>query len=447
MLCIFGWLAASGRETLAIAVLLLPLQLLAWLLMGRSSFLLLLYFSTLLPLTSLEMMPSFYVFPFFYLGTAILLILSRQRETERSVSAPVSPERFWFILLGVTVFTAGVSAAIRGWGGPGLVRGSIRALTMLVYAWLFASLPTDHHQIERLALAVVLGTAGTCMLLPLLPGAVGEATVLGGKVIQSPFAVINLNALAAFLAGVAALALGLAVGAGGLARKALIGTAILVLVAALLYTKSRGAWAGLGVALLYISWRSRSRGLLLVAILTLLATLSLETFRVLLLKRVTETSTQDPSLLGRYLLWKYALLVSRDNWLFGVGMENFRHVKQLYGFPWPGKYGLFFNAHSLYLEFLVGLGIPGVASLLVLAGRTLRGLNRCAREFSAERRGLALGLYAALLAQLVHGLFDALTWQHGAFTFLGVTLGLGLAFVRVSRSSLAPEVLADRRAC
>jgi putative inorganic carbon (HCO3(-)) transporter len=184
----------------------------------------------------------------------------------------------------------------------------------------------------------------------------------------------------------------------------------------------------------------------LLAAAILLALLSLDVFRANVFSRIEATSTTDMSLAGRILLWVCAVKVAKANLLFGVGMENFRFVKDLYGFPGPLAAHSQYNAHSLYLELLADLGIVGLACFLWMLIGTFVRLDRVTARTISGDRGLAVGVNAALIAYAVHGVWDSLTWQHGAFVLLGVLIGLAMSLRRLSSehqpSGVAPRMSA-----
>jgi len=224
----------------------------------------------------------------------------------------------------------------------------------------------------------------------------------------------------------------------------LLGVAIIVLLAALAYTRSRGAWVGLGAAFVYYLARTRTLRLTLVAAVAIAALLSVDVLRSSLLSRVEATSAQDPSLMGRLLLWRWALRVAQDNWLLGVGMENFRFVKHLYEYPDFLDVHRVFNTHNLYLEFLADLGFGGLFGLLWLQIGSVVRLDRLVRREGRPNRGIGLGLNAGIIAFSVHGLMDSLTWQHGAFILFGIVVGLAMCVRRLQEcqsGSVAEGVL------
>jgi O-antigen ligase len=216
--------------------------------------------------------------------------------------------------------------------------------------------------------------------------------------------------------------------------KVVLTIVILVMLAALVFTKSRGAWLGFGVALAYVLIRSRSRAFVVLAAAAFGLLFSFDVFRVSLANRVGETSIQDPSLWGRLLLWTYAVKIVRANWLFGVGMENFRLVKHFIGFPLSRASSVAYNAHNLYLEIFADLGVFGFIGFVWATGGSFLRLDALVRRDVRTPAGgyLAVGLAGGILAYVTHGLLDALTWHHGAFMLLGVLLGLASSVSRLA---------------
>jgi O-antigen ligase len=205
-------------------------------------------------------------------------------------------------------------------------------------------------------------------------------------------------------------------------------------------TRARAAWLGFGLACIYMVVRTRSLWLMAPLGLGAATLLSVDVLRGAVESRLTATSTGDPSLWGRYMLWVYALRVLKENWLLGVGMENFRYVKHLYGYPEPLSVGQPYNSHNLFLEFFVDLGIAGLLALLYLMGRTFLALDRRIREQAPQGRWLMAGLNAGLLAYAVDGLLDCVIWSHGAFMLLGLVIGLALAVARTERQAAPPAL-------
>ncbi len=133
------------------------------------------------------------------------------------------------------------------------------------------------------------------------------------------------------------------------------------------------------------------------------------------------TSAQNRGQVARTTLWKAAWRLWREHPWLGVGPDNFR-------FLWGDALGLVdwrpvgqpsvLHSNSLYVEILATLGVAGVIAfawlLLGLARRTfnllallLAGIaNRDATAYAEPNLTWLLGLSAAVLVFLVHGIFD-----------------------------------------
>jgi O-antigen ligase len=107
----------------------------------------------------------------------------------------------------------------------------------------------------------------------------------------------------------------------------------------------------------------------------------------------------DPSSNQRTLLWKVALQGFDDSPAHGHGAGTFQTI-------WDRRrprYNYVVNAHSLYLQAMAELGIPGVALLTLLVAAVLVGLALRAR---GARRSLYGVLLAASLAWALHAGVD-----------------------------------------
>ncbi len=428
---IFLWL---GDQASALIFLVGPLQILAFALLARTDYWLLLYFATLLPATALELLPYGYAHVVFYAGTLGLLLFLRMtrfvaaKESSRS-GRLAAVEHMPLAILATWIVLAGANAVLRGWVSWYLLHYTMVALEVLLVVWFFAVIPQSLRQVRILVYAMAGSYAVVCGLLPFLVTRVAGGFL--GKTLETPYAVVNLNVLATHVGVFAAVGIGAALDAKRILGRFVLSVAVVMLLAVLLFTKSRGAWLGFGFAFLYILVRTRSFGFLLLAGIAVLGLLSVDVLRIGFLARVEQTSAQDPSLWGRFLLWQYAWDIFKGNWFFGVGMENFRYVKHLYGFPWPASFGIAYNTNSLPLEFLVDLGVVGLASFLWLNVSTFLRLDRLARMPAVRGKRLAMGLNAGIIVYATHGLLDCVIWQHGAFMLLGVLLGLAMCVHRL----------------
>lgn len=437
--CLAGYVALSqaGESGIGLAFIVIPVQMLVWVLLAGSDQALLLVLAALLPLSGLELLPSTYYVNLLYPATLGALVVFRVLESASGSQGGGSAlQRTDSTLLGLLVLcvaASGLHAFAMGWRPGAVLRPSLNALYFVAAVWLFAVTPSSIGRVRTIIAVLVFSTAVTCCLLPVMPNPVGEVGTLGGKVIRAPFGDANMNTIGGMVAVVIPFALVLMLEARRWPVRAAMAVVSLVLMIVLVVSKSRGAWLGVGVGVIYLLIRARSFGLAALLGGGAALVMSLDLLGQTVASRLADTSIRDPSLWGRFLLWKYAIVVARANWLVGVGMENFRYVKHVFGYPLPMSGSLQYNAHNIYLELLADLGVVGVASFVALNVRALFGLEKVARRNGPGL--LSAGLGAAIIAYCVHGTMDALTWHHGAFLLFGMVLGLSYSVRRLASAA------------
>lgn len=438
LLCVTGFAVflRMGQNELAAAVLLAPLQLLVWFALAGSGYATLLVFTALLPLAGARLLPLSYDRFVYMPGTVILLCLLT--FTNYSVVESRGRVRLqaseWLPLctFGVWTVASGLNATAHGWGGKWLLLMTFVAAQVMLLAYFLATVPRSLADVRKLLYVLVAATVLVAICVPFLRTGSGGIGSFGGKMAGTPFGDVNLNTIGYVVGPVGAVALGMAVEARRGRTRHFLWLAVFVCAMALVMTKSRGAWLGFAATFLYLIIRRRSLALLVSAAAVALVVISTDVLRALFVSRVGATNVYDPSLVGRLVLWGLAWRIGWANWLFGVGMENFRYVKQLFGFPMPLKVGLMFNAHNIYLEMFADLGVIGLAVFLwLLVGSFIRS-SRAVK--SDDARGLGLGLSAGIVAYAVHGLVDCVLFQPGVFALFGLLVGLGMSFDRLTRS-------------
>jgi len=126
-------------------------------------------------------------------------------------------------------------------------------------------------------------------------------------------------------------------------------------------------------------------------------------------------STESFSLRLDY--WRVGLRIFADYWLTGVGLGNFKWAFPVYQQLGEGNVQ---EAHNSYLQAFTETGILGglilIAFWLLLM---LWLLSRIAQEDDTPRRRLLLGLFAGLVAFLIHSGID-INFAHPTLMFFGM---------------------------
>jgi O-antigen ligase len=114
--------------------------------------------------------------------------------------------------------------------------------------------------------------------------------------------------------------------------------------------------------------------------------------------------------LFRLLLWRSALQMALDHPLLGVGPDNFLYAfRSGYLLPAAWQEPNLNHPHNWLLDWWTRLGLPGLAlgmAFFVTGCGLLWGRLRQALGGPAQAAALWLGLLAATVAALVHGLID-----------------------------------------
>ncbi|MHB9112511.1 MAG: O-antigen ligase family protein [Thermoleophilia bacterium] len=130
----------------------------------------------------------------------------------------------------------------------------------------------------------------------------------------------------------------------------------------------------------------------------------------------------------RSVLWNAAWKIWKDHPVLGVGPGQFRKVYSNYSDNLAPDERL--ETHNIFLEALANTGVVGLAAMLYLLASALWWQFRLVRNrfLNDSMRLLSLGLLAALVAYVTHGVLDFFLWQNGVtflfFTLLGLTAWL-----------------------
>lgn len=177
----------------------------------------------------------------------------------------------------------------------------------------------------------------------------------------------------------------------------------LVMGASLLLTFSRGAWLGVGAAVLLVAALQGRRAVLALAGVAGLALLAVLPF--LGLGRLASTVTTSQ----RLYVWQSALRMIGDRPWTGVGLDNFLYYYRERGYMLPQAWREpdVSHPHNLLLDYWTRLGVLGVAALAWLQiSFWRRGLSLYRMAQARRLQPVVLALMASMADFLVHGLLD-----------------------------------------
>jgi putative inorganic carbon (hco3(-)) transporter len=249
----------------------------------------------------------------------------------------------------------------------------------------------------------------------------------------------NSNDLALHLVTIAPIAAALAFASRGLARKLFYGGAVLLMLAAIVVTYSRGGFLGMACAFGVLAWKLGRKhklavfagALFLVAGLLVFApgnyALRLLSILVPSLDPVGSSTAREGELMRS--LW---VAIRRP--VFGVGMGNY----VLMSFRSQ-------VTHNAYTQVASELGAPALVCYLLFVVTPLRRMARVGRETLEDKdKGrfyyLAVGLQASLAGYMVSSFFAAVAF----IWYVYYLVGYAVCFERIYRSELASRETAAR---
>jgi O-antigen ligase len=262
-----------------------------------------------------------------------------------------------------------------------------------------------------------------------VPWWVYEEIGVGGR-LTGPYG--NPNHLAGFLMMALLMMLAWLGACKSSGERLIVGCLIAFCGVGLMMTLSRGAWMGLAAGVLWmglVRWRRggnwRRRVLPLVAGVGIALAMVLSSTSATVRVDTLEQGRENLSFAGRMAAWKGVVEMILERPVVGNGPGMFSLFFPNYQ-P-PGQGVRFFYAHNDWLEFTSALGLGFPLLLGWLGWRFFRGVWEASRSRSRAKNAIAMGIGAAGLGLLVHGVVD-FNLQIPANTLLAalfLTLGSG----------------------
>jgi len=343
----------------------------------------------------------------------------------------------WLVLAFIASGAVAVATSVDIRAGLGLFKAYVLE-PVLLYAVAVATIRTEKH---------VRYLQWACIALTLFIGLIALAQAVGFVSVPEPYASehpMRVTSLFPFPTAIGKL-LGALVAysivilffapsawrAGYRKRIIGFGLAAGVGIASLVLSLNRGALLGVGVACIAVLFFSKKRalvfGLAVLAVVLLLCVpfIRQEAFDV--------ASGQDVSTDVRLVMWQGTLRLLQAHPIFGSGLGGFPELYDQYRSP--AHVELFPNPDQLALTLWVEMGIFGLAAFIALAVvwirealRQLRSIDRTSGVWFS-----ALGLFAALLAILGHGLVDTTYFKNDLAALFWLLFALLIAQRSITR--------------
>jgi O-antigen ligase len=129
---------------------------------------------------------------------------------------------------------------------------------------------------------------------------------------------------------------------------------------------------------------------------------------------------------GRLQLWRAATRMLESHPFLGVGPDNFRLMYG--GYAGIANADQRIHSNNMYLELIVGSGLVGALALVWFLWRLGGCMIAAARvAMKSPARGAGLGVVAAAVAVLIHGVVDSFLSFTPTYILIALTLGLVVA--------------------
>ena len=316
-------------------------------------------------------------------------LLTKGRATMR---AAVAEGNTWIILfllflVGISVLTADVTLyAYTGF------------TTVLGYAMAYWVMMSELNTIERLKTMCKALVVVHLIVAALNPNVFMDPS--SRQYLSSGFFLGDGNDFALSLNIVVPLCLGVILDAAKIRERLVWGGGLVILVACVVLTQSRGgtmALGGMGVYYWFKSDKKIQTGLIALVFVGLIFAYAPATY----FERMNSlANTQEDSAAARIEAWKVGVRMGMDHPLLGIGVGHFgvkfgtTYLPKNLGGPWM-------TAHSIYFLALGELGFPGLITVLVFILWNLWANSQLSRELRDTDRYAEMRLLSSTSAALI----------------------------------------------
>lgn len=346
-----------------------------------------------------------------------------------------TPLDVWVFLWLGACFMGGVLA----YDPAATVKKAGMNVVFAVFAYLVATKVRNTSTVTNIfrvfvAAAAAVGAYGTWTAVRYLAFGIHDpnAIIVGSEGLAVPRAGSTLGqptVLAALMVVALPIAMALVVREKRWAKLAAGGAGVIILVA-LGFTFTRGAWIGAVAALAVMAIDRRARPLLAMLMVALL----LWSPAIVFERASSSANTERKEISHRFDYWRGALLVGERKPIFGAGIDNFRHDYSQLPVPETALRSVG-HPHNLALDLLAETGLVGLMAFGGLLAGGLSLLFRGRRTDPDDARRLwRLAIGASLFGTLAHQTTDSLilepTWNLALWSMLGLAVAMKMGWCR-----------------
>ncbi len=207
--------------------------------------------------------------------------------------------------------------------------------------------------------------------------------------------------------------------------------AFALMIIALGFTYSRGAWLGMIIALIVFALVYNAKLLKALPFIAVITGLAVAFIPSSFLDRfVSIGNAAEGSTAYRLNIWRGMLGLLGDNWHFGIGMGE-QVFSQKYPMYAVGNTVSAPHAHSIYLQIAASLGIIGLVALIAVMINAIRLSLDGFYTMSKRRSGvIMLGLGMGMLALFIHGATDYVWYNNRILLLFWMILGIMVLYSR-----------------
>ena len=410
-------------------------------------FTLFIYFTVSVILTNLGILPNvigaYFSAALFIIGN--MLFITVKKKSKPTVNLP-NIIRVCFLVFLINMIISTFFSYIRGMLNLGSIIGATSFIIGGFIIYFIYNTVNNAEQLKKLIYIIILVICFSSIIW--LFGLINNVY---GKTLFMPFRRIGMNEVGVLLGMVTVLSLSLLIFEKNQTRKTLWIISTILIFLGLILVKSRGAWLGVMIAIIFMFLKTKHYKMLFYFGIAAIVISFIQPIKTAFLLRIFQTSLYDPAWLARAIMWETALKIIKHNFLVGIGINNFGLMKYYYGFPifldptnlFSGfkfsylgpKQLLFGHTHNLYIEMLMNLGIVGFISFICIIIFSIIKLNKIYdRIDDYSLKAITLGLSASLIAYMIHSLLDYLLWIFSSLTIFALFLGMTLVVIKLFES-------------